>query len=159
MTWLCKTDEDGFILASYRSEEFATDGVVAPESSPPAGHVWRRVGDEWVAHEDKRGRIFFDPASPADALKTFTVGKLTDQPPAGWAPYGETQREQEGRSHAWKVVREQRNQRLAQSDWTQVGDVPMPGPQRQQWAQYRQALRDITNQSDPFNITWPIPPG
>jgi len=23
------------------------------------------------------------------------------------------------------------------------------------WATYRQALRDITTQADPFNITWP----
>jgi hypothetical protein len=29
---------------------------------------------------------------------------------------------------------------------------------KESWAIYRQALRDITNQADPFNITWPTPP-
>ena len=29
---------------------------------------------------------------------------------------------------------------------------------RQQWQAYRQALRDITEQPDPFNIVWPETP-
>jgi hypothetical protein len=27
-----------------------------------------------------------------------------------------------------------------------------------EWIAYRQALRDITDQQDPFNIIWPIKP-
>lgn len=56
----------------------------------------------------------------------------------------------------WSVVREERNKLLAASDWTQLPDVPLAT--KEAWAVYRQALRDITNQPDPFNITWPIPP-
>ena len=52
----------------------------------------------------------------------------------------------------WNAIRSQRNQMLKDSDWTQVADVPVD---KTVWATYRQALRDITKQPDPFNITWP----
>lgn len=39
---------------------------------------------------------------------------------------------------------------LNKSDWTQVPDVPLTGPERAAWAQYRQQLRDIkTKLNDP----------
>jgi hypothetical protein len=56
----------------------------------------------------------------------------------------------------WPVVRAQRNARLSASDWTQLPDVPLAT--KEAWAVYRQALRDITEQADPFNIAWPAPP-
>jgi hypothetical protein len=59
----------------------------------------------------------------------------------------------------WSSVRQQRSGLLDQSDWTQMPDAPLPTEHRTQWAQYRQALRDITLQPDPFNIVWPSPPG
>lgn len=57
----------------------------------------------------------------------------------------------------WNIVKFQRNQLLNQSDWTQLPDVTLAT--KEVWAAYRQLLRDITLQSDPFNITWPTPPG
>ena len=57
--------------------------------------------------------------------------------------------------YEWNAVRAQRNFRLATCDWTQLADAPLTDEKRLEWASYRQALRDITNQSDPFNITWP----
>ncbi len=58
----------------------------------------------------------------------------------------------------WVVVRSDRNKKLRGSDWTALSDVPLSDAVREQWAIYRQSLRDITVQSDPFNITWPTPP-
>jgi len=52
----------------------------------------------------------------------------------------------------WQVIRIQRNQMLKDSDWTQLIDSPVD---KETWATYRQALRDITKQTDPFNINWP----
>jgi hypothetical protein len=52
----------------------------------------------------------------------------------------------------WAVIRNQRNQMLKDTDWTQVEDVPVD---KAKWANYRQALRDITTQKDPFKIVWP----
>jgi hypothetical protein len=52
----------------------------------------------------------------------------------------------------WAVIRNQRNQMLKDTDWTQVEDSPVD---KAAWATYRQELRDITTQDDPFDITWP----
>lgn len=56
----------------------------------------------------------------------------------------------------WKIVRSKRTGLLLASDWTQLSDVP--AGTKETWATYRQALRDITEQPDPFNIVWPMLP-
>ena len=54
----------------------------------------------------------------------------------------------------------QRNSLLAESDWTQLADVPLTVEQKAEWANYRQHLRDITSQTGfPENINWPLKPG
>jgi hypothetical protein len=55
----------------------------------------------------------------------------------------------------WAIVRAERNKLLASCDWTQLPDAPV---NTAAWATYRQALRDITNQANPFNIVWPASP-
>lgn len=55
-----------------------------------------------------------------------------------------------------KSVRDTRNQKLKDSDWTQVADAPVD---KAAWATYRQELRDITSQAGfPWNIQWPDTP-
>jgi hypothetical protein len=56
----------------------------------------------------------------------------------------------------WPIVRAERNRRLQACDWTQLSDIP--AETKTLWEPYRQALRDITDQPDPFNIVWPTPP-
>jgi len=58
----------------------------------------------------------------------------------------------------WKIVRAKRKGLLLSCDWTQLDDVPLTPEKRTEWQTYRQELRDITDQPDPFNITWPTPP-
>ena len=60
----------------------------------------------------------------------------------------------------WTQVRNQRDALLIESDWTdtlsakaRLGDALYNA-----WQNYRQALRDVTNQADPFTITWPTKP-
>jgi len=55
----------------------------------------------------------------------------------------------------WIEIRNIRNELLALCDWTQLADAPVDDLA---WAVYRQSLRDITLQTDPFNIVWPISP-
>jgi hypothetical protein len=55
----------------------------------------------------------------------------------------------------WSLVRRRRNGLLLECDWTQLADSPAD---KATWASYRQALRDITEQQDPFDIAWPTPP-
>lgn len=60
------------------------------------------------------------------------------------------------RIKAESAVRAERNRRLAASDWTQVADTPAD---KAAWAVYRQALRDVTSQTEfPFNVSWPQEP-
>ena len=55
-----------------------------------------------------------------------------------------------------KAVRQQRGEKLKETDWTQVADAPVD---QAAWATYRQALRDITGQEGfPWTITWPKQP-
>lgn len=55
-----------------------------------------------------------------------------------------------------EAVREERNNKLKNSDWTQVVDAPVD---QAAWATYRQELRDISKQSGfPWDITWPEKP-
>ena len=58
----------------------------------------------------------------------------------------------------WASVRAQQRELLYKSDWTcSVTDYEPPN--KSEWVQYRQALRDVTTQADPFNIEWPVMPG
>jgi hypothetical protein len=57
-------------------------------------------------------------------------------------------------------VRQERDKRLAECDWTQNIDSPLSGEKKAEWQTYRQGLRDIistiTNTIDVIN--WPIKP-
>ena len=56
-----------------------------------------------------------------------------------------------------KAVRQQRGEKLKETDWTQVADAPVD---KALWATYRQALRDVTTQEGfPWTVTWPVEPG
>jgi hypothetical protein len=57
---------------------------------------------------------------------------------------------------AAEMVRNQRNQLLAQSDWTQLADATVD---KAAWAAYRAALRAIPQQVGfPDNVQWPVQP-
>ena len=53
-------------------------------------------------------------------------------------------------------AREERDEKLAASDWRASSDLTLST----EWANYRQALRDIPSQAGfPNTITWPTEPG
>ncbi len=55
-------------------------------------------------------------------------------------------------------LREDRNIKLGDTDWTQMPDAPTAG--KAVWATYRQALRDLpANTADPASPVWPTAPG
>lgn len=54
----------------------------------------------------------------------------------------------------WEKIRQQRNEKLKESDWRASSDLTLSDA----WKTYRQNLRDIPTQSDPWNITWPTEP-
>lgn len=56
----------------------------------------------------------------------------------------------------WIEIRDLRQQLLSECDWTQLSDIS--SETKDLWTTYRQNLRDITNQSNPYNIVWPVKP-
>jgi hypothetical protein len=57
------------------------------------------------------------------------------------------------------AVREDRDKRLADTDWTQLIDSPFSNDTNGVWQAYRQALRDIPSQEGfPWDVTWPEKP-
>jgi hypothetical protein len=58
----------------------------------------------------------------------------------------------------WVEIRIMRDTLLAQSDWTQFQDSPISGTTLVEWQTYRQSLRDVTSQQNPYNLSWPAKP-
>lgn len=56
-------------------------------------------------------------------------------------------------------AREERNRRIAASDWVLLRAADQGTPVPQEWLTYRQALRDVSNQPGfPLSIEWPNSP-
>ena len=60
-------------------------------------------------------------------------------------------------------IRAQRNAKLTATDWTQMPDVALTQQQKDQWAAYRQALRDLMSTlpnplPQGYRPTWPQKP-
>ena len=60
----------------------------------------------------------------------------------------------------WADIRERRNRELTESDWVVIKakEEHANASIDSSWIDYRTALRDITKQSDPDDITWPTKP-
>lgn len=57
-------------------------------------------------------------------------------------------------------VRAERNQRLANCDWTQIADSPLDADAKLAWQLYRETLRMVPQQAGfPWNVEWPPVPG
>ena len=54
----------------------------------------------------------------------------------------------------WAYIRSERVKKLKETDYLALSDQTLSSDM----ATYRQALRDLTTQSDPYNITWPTKP-
>lgn len=89
----------------------------------------------------------------SEIAPTFVDGVLTQQ----WAVEPATEEEIAKRTEAMAFsVRQTRDALLQQSDWTQIWDATCD---KDAWAEYRQALRDITSQPGfPWEIGWPEKP-
>ena len=50
------------------------------------------------------------------------------------------------------TIRSARNRILVETDWTQMSDSPLTNEKKQEWANYRQALRDLPNSIDDISV-------
>lgn len=103
------------------------------------------------AHFDEELPFSAQPIDPAahgrELFERASAGEFGDIAP--WTPPSQEE--------IAAQIRMARNALLAESDWTQLPDVPQAI--KDAWATYRQALRDITAQSGfPYTIEWPVAP-
>jgi len=133
----------------FTGSQVSGDAAFVSRNIPPGCAVMEGDHDHRRVRVDMRSMslVTFQPPRPSDsALVTWHW----DEPSWQW-------RAEPSTASKMGEVRETRNALLSASDWTQLTDVPLAT--KQAWADYRQSLRDITLQPDPFNIIWPTPPG
>ena len=62
-------------------------------------------------------------------------------------------------SFLWMKLRNERDDLLLFSDFTQLADTGLTDSKKAEWVTYRKSLRDLpANTSDPANPTWPTKP-
>ena len=67
-----------------------------------------------------------------------------------------------------KLLREERNRRLTETDWTRMDDNGLSTSKKTEWKTYRQTLRDLPSSATPkldsldnldlTSVTWPTKP-
>ena len=113
-----------------------------------------QILEEWGVFEVNR------TPKPTDYTKTITEGtpQLVDSSYIQvWNEVDATQSEIDTKlEDRWEVIRILRNELLLECDWTQLVDIPIET--KELWQTYRQELRNITSQTNPFSIVWPVKP-
>lgn len=149
----------GFVVAD------ATTGVLLRRGT---------CADQDFQHQARAGELVaqVDPGVPLDMqAKRMNVetGAITDwQPPAP--------ADDEWQTWAWdsglrrylatptvaaiaRAARAERDSRMQACDWVTARAYELGEPVPTDWADYRQALRDVTSQAGfPQAIDWPVPP-
>ena len=117
----------------------ATGGTVYQFSMPDGVE---QIDGKWYT-KHILGPVFIDrPATEDEPAKTAAEQE---------AEYKATKDAEQAKS-----VRASRNDKLKECDWTQLADSTAD---KDAWAAYRQALRDITSQAGfPWTIDWPEQP-
>ncbi|AIN15763.1 MULTISPECIES: tail fiber assembly protein [Yersinia pseudotuberculosis complex] len=56
----------------------------------------------------------------------------------------------------WADIKQERDRRIRDSDWTQLADISLTKEQKTDWKTYRQLLRDIPQTyKQPDDVVWP----
>jgi hypothetical protein len=119
------------ILASYGIYHVMPDAQ--PEHDPLV---------QTVVRDDQPHR---ETAVDEDTAETYETGRWV----IGFTVVNKPQ------DQAETAVRNQRNRLLSDTDWMALSDNTMTP----EWASYRQALRDITEQAGfPYSVVWPTKP-
>lgn len=129
----------------------------------PSGEICMTglCGDNELELQKFQGATIFEGQATMGSYYRSTQGEVVAMPPrpspshdfnyttTQWVP---------NPAAAWDAVRRQRARTLAESDWRVTRAAESGEPMPLAWTTYRQALRDVTLQSDPFNIVWPVAP-
>lgn len=126
--------------------------------------IFNQSLDTWELIEDNRNKTFFEKSTKnpivIDYLGPIKSPELyTDIPPDTFDKWDESTNSWIlDDQKKWASIRSTRNSLLAQCDYVILKSLEIGKPIASEWVIYRQALRDITKQSDPANIIWPEKP-
>ena len=146
------------IVAIVKNNKIETTGPInelfSSVSFPPSGpeQEWMEANNVrpvtyWKVYDQATEKLVpTDPYLEGDQVFAVVVEELSAE-------------EIEARlGSQWSKVRAMRNTKLQQSDWIVTKSLETGEAIPPEWIGYRQALRDITTQEDPFNVTWPDVP-
>ena len=142
--------KDGVITYPYSVQQLKLDeyNVSFPNE------LTTEILEEWGVYSVQK------VVKPNDYTKTTTEGTPTlidGVYTQVWNSVDATQTEIDARiEDKWEEIRQLRNELLLECDWVVLSDSPLK--ESVDWLAYRQSLRDITSQSDPYNISWPVKP-
>ena len=133
------------VVADYRSVFKSTSFPVGGPSDDFLKENGAYKVNLWLPHNiDTEKLVPCDPYIDNDWAYVVTVEPKTEQ---------ELAADLEAKASS---VRADRNNRLAQCDWTQLPDAPVDAAA---WAAYRQELRDVPTQAGfPSTVVWPVQP-
>jgi hypothetical protein len=133
--------DDGAILSKYNADEPNQGSYGGPWGN--ADYCEHRAVPEGmdedclnISIDEESGEIIIEADEAAEAAKAAAAEEA-----------------------AWVAMRAERDQRLKDSDFTQLSDAPLTEPKKAEWAAYRQDLRDLPEETeDPANPEWPAEP-
>jgi hypothetical protein len=146
----------------FREAEFLEEQVAALRVRPPTGDL---DIDRNAAFELQRLELTLRRQRDTVRQAIAAAGSLDDEldpaelEPVTTTPFTDEEiaaREAAAEIIAWAKLEDERDGLLAATDWTQLPDAPVD---REAWAAYRQALRDLPAKiKNPIEPEWPTPP-
>lgn len=142
--------ETGEVLTVYQFKAWLRVNSIAEIAGDPVGTIVLANGDPVIGTAP--------PALQPDQFAEWDGAEQIDgQWARKWKIVSDPIRAELDRATKLADLRRKRNEMLVASDWIHNGDSPVTQNSKDQWALYRQQLRDITKQ--PLdNIVWPTPP-
>lgn len=130
-------------------------------STPGVSHIWIGYDPETLEIHD-RFEYEGDWYDYQDHLTYEVLPKTLRNKPYKLTEYGfelDEEKWTEMQPRVFERLRQERNRRLAETDWIFSTDYHIPSELRKKWTAYRQALRDLPSVTeDPENPVWPEKP-
>lgn len=154
----------GISYIAYITEE---TGVIqnitgVPGVRPSDGAIVNSLLVKHIMKEDLEDLGFQSPAQFLEETRWINQEWVDlGAKPSPWYKYADGWRLNTEAIH--KELRLTRNHLLYESDWTQMPDSPLNESTKLAWKNYRQVLRDFTQNipndlEDPNDYVWPTPP-